>query len=82
MVGEILRDRISAWVKSAAGDATGVVEMVTHRVTHGSPPLLSPSEDLALSARATLDAKQERIRRRRMLLGLPFEEWRGPGGKG
>ncbi len=82
MVGEILRDRIATWTKMMAEDANNLVQMAAHRVTHGSPPLLSPTEDLAVSARASLDAHQQRIRRRRGLLGLPYEEWRGPGGKG
>ena len=81
-IGDRVRQGIQQWVQDATEDAQNLINMVVHRIQYGSPPLIDPSEDAMVSTRAALDAKQERIRRRRMLLGLPYEPWNGVGGKG
>ena len=76
-----VNDGIDGYMQELQKNANSVIDMVEHRIKFGSPPLLVPSEDTAVSPRAALDAHQQRIKRRRQLLGLPYEEWRGIGGK-
>lgn len=76
-----VNDAVNSYSRDLQQDVNNIMDMVYHRIMYGSPPLLIPSEDAAVSPRASLDAHQERIRRRRQLLGLPYEEWKGIGGK-
>lgn len=77
MVGE----RIQAWVGQLRADARSITDAVSHRARLGDPPLLAPAEDLGVNALALNDAKRQRIRRRRALLGLDYEEFSGVGTK-
>lgn len=73
-----LRARGKEYIDQVRKDVDGMAKKVLHRVRYGSPPLMVESEDLAISPIAALAAKQARIRRRRILFGLPFEEWTEP----
>ena len=75
MVGE----RIRAWAGEVRRDARGIVDAVEHRVQYGDPPIFTPGDDLGLSAFAMLQAKKQRIRRRRALVGIEYREFHGPG---
>jgi hypothetical protein len=70
-----IADRLNAWVNRARQDVKTVVDTAQHRMDYGSPPLLDPSEDVGLSPNVSLSAKQERIFRRRELLGLENEPY-------
>ncbi|MGI0070508.1 MAG: hypothetical protein ACRECT_00270 [Thermoplasmata archaeon] len=74
-------ERVRAWTDQVRADARGLVAAVRHRVQFGDPPLLVPAEDAGVSTLALLDAKRQRIRRRRALLGLDYEEYSGPGAR-
>lgn len=76
MVGE----RFKAWREQLRADVRAIGDTVRSRIEYGDPPLLNPSEDLGVSPRLSLDAKRQRIRRRRAFLGLDFREAvEGPG---
>ncbi len=77
MVGE----RVRAWTEQLRRDVRGLGEAVQHRIEYGDPPLLNPSEDAGVSPLVSLDAKRQRIKRRRALLGLDYAEYHGPGGR-
>lgn len=77
MAEEPIREKAKTWVGEAKSDAKGILGMIQHRVNFGSPPLLSPASDAAISPTASLMAKQGRINRRRKLLGLATEPYSG-----
>ena len=77
MVGE----RVKAWTDQFRKDARGLADAVEHRIQFGDPPLLNPSEDLGISPLAALEAKRQRIKRRRALLDLPYESYSGSVGR-
>ena len=81
-IGDRLRNGVDEWTKEARRNAQSILDTMSHRVQFGSPPLLDPSEDVAASSFAAMQAKQDRIRRRRKLLGLPYEDWNGVGNVG
>lgn len=81
-IGDRFRNGIREWTNEAERNAKNLLDTVSHRVQFGSPPLLDPSEEAATSSFAAMQAKQDRIRRRRKLLGLPYEDWNGVGNVG
>jgi hypothetical protein len=81
-IGDRLRNGVTNWTSEAERNVRNVIDTVSHRVQFGSPPLLDPSDEVAASSFAAMQAKQDRIRRRRKLLGLPYEDWPGVGNVG
>jgi hypothetical protein len=76
-MSEPVRARLRAWADRAEGDARAVVDTVRHRARYGSPPLTLGGDEIALAPGLLGDAKQERIFRRRALLGLESRPWEG-----
>ena len=78
MIGGMVDRFKSAYVDDVKKDVGNAIDIVVHRIEFGSPILLDESEDLTVSPAIALSLKQERIRRRRLLLGLKWEPWQGP----
>ncbi len=53
-----------------------ITDMIFHRLEYGSPILLQPGDDLGISPDQSMKIRQEAIKLRRKILGLPYEEWR------
>ena len=68
-------ERVRAFADTVRADVRGVVDMVQHRIHKGSPVLLAPLQDVGVSSSILSNQAQERIKRRRALLGLDYEEF-------
>lgn len=52
-----------------------IANMVFHRIEYGSPILLQPADDLGIPPTLSMRFRQESIKLRRKVLGLPYKEW-------
>lgn len=52
-----------------------IVGIVKHRFEFGSPVLFQPAEDLGLPSILTNNLRQDRIKRRRELFNMKYEEY-------
>lgn len=67
--------------KHVTTSANNIVSTLRHRIEYGSPTMLNFGVGVMIaSAYAPPQLRQDRIRRRRELIGLKYEHWDPPKG--